>query len=411
MKYQAIFLSFLLCCVSFSCVAQFGFVADKNTKQIDIPFEYENNFIVVEVTLNRTFPLRMIFDTGAEHTILCQKSITDLLKVNYEKTFDLLGADLKTPLKSYLAKNITIETNEGSVFANNQNILVLDQDYFRLEACVGTKIQGILGADLFNNYVLKINYQKKMITLFEPNTFEAPRDYEVFPIQISQGKPFISPIITLDNGQSLLTTILIDSGASLSFLLYAHTHPSLVMPQRYIQGRLGMGLGGNIMGYTGRIEKLSFSENIFFDQLLVDFQDFTQGSDSLKVVGRNGILGNDILNRFVVIIDYIHSKAYLKPTYAYNKPFEYDKSGMLMMASGENLNRFYVQHIVPDSPAELADIHVDDRLMSINNISTKLMNLESLCSRFRKKEGKRYRLVIYRNGEYLEKYLTLKVLI
>ena len=388
---------------------QFGFSMPAGLQEIDIPFEYENNFIVVDIILNKTFPLKMIFDTGAEHTILCQKSVTDLLKINYEKEFEIVGADYKTVLKSYLAKDITIETN--SVVARKQNILVLNQDYFRLEECVGLRVQGILGSDLFSQYVVKINYIKHIITLYNPENFEVPRDYTMLPIQINKGKPYITPTLQLENDIKIPATLLIDTGARLSLLLYTNSHPDLIRPKQVLEGNIGYGLGGTITGYAGRVKKLSFSQSIYFDELLADFQDFTLGADSLKVLGRNGIIGNNILNRFTVILDYINYKVYLKPNKNYKQAFEYDKSGLLMIAGGAELNRFYVQHIIKDSPAYEADIHVNDRFLSINRTPTSLMSLQNMGDRFRKKVGKRYRIVILRNGEHLVKYIYLRKLI
>ena len=45
--------------------------------RVEIPFEYVNNFIIVNVVFNRLFPLKFVFDTGAENTILTRKEITD----------------------------------------------------------------------------------------------------------------------------------------------------------------------------------------------------------------------------------------------------------------------------------------------------------------------------------------------
>jgi hypothetical protein len=43
---------------------------------------------------------------------------------------------------------------------------------------------------------------------------------------------------------------------------------------------------------------------------------------------RNGLIGNMLLERFEVFIDFHKAKLYLKAKKNYNKDFEYDKSGM-----------------------------------------------------------------------------------
>ncbi|MEZ4892713.1 MAG: hypothetical protein R2778_06810 [Saprospiraceae bacterium] len=83
---------------------QGGFVIPARVQQVDIPFDFVNNFIIVNLVINNTLTLRMIFDTGAEHTILSKREISDVLNVPYEREFRLMGADLKTEIVAYLAE-------------------------------------------------------------------------------------------------------------------------------------------------------------------------------------------------------------------------------------------------------------------------------------------------------------------
>ena len=69
--------------------AQSDVFFSRHFKEVEIPFEYHNDLIIVTVTFNRIFPLKFIFDTGAEHSILAQRQITDLLHVSYDREFNL----------------------------------------------------------------------------------------------------------------------------------------------------------------------------------------------------------------------------------------------------------------------------------------------------------------------------------
>ncbi len=88
-----------------------GFETQRKGERIDIPFEFENNFIVVTILFQNLFPLKFIFDTGAEHTILCKKDFTEIMNIRYDKEFKILGADMKTELKAYLARGISLKVN------------------------------------------------------------------------------------------------------------------------------------------------------------------------------------------------------------------------------------------------------------------------------------------------------------
>jgi len=138
----------------------------RNVDRIDIPFEYENNFIIVNVILNDLLPLRFIFDTGAEHTILTQRDFTDILQVQYGRRLPLMGSDLSVELYAFLA--IGVKLNVGGLIAPNRTILVLEEDYVNFKEFAGVDVHGIIGSDLFRRFVVRINYKQQIISLITP---------------------------------------------------------------------------------------------------------------------------------------------------------------------------------------------------------------------------------------------------
>ncbi|MCB0675749.1 MAG: aspartyl protease family protein, partial [Saprospiraceae bacterium] len=103
----------------------------KGADIVDIPFEYSNGFILIDLVFDRHFPLRFLFDTGAENTILTKKEITDILGIPYQRTFPIIGADMRTELTAHLATGIHLRI--GVMELPLQPILVLDEDFFQFE--------------------------------------------------------------------------------------------------------------------------------------------------------------------------------------------------------------------------------------------------------------------------------------
>ncbi|MBK7872800.1 MAG: aspartyl protease family protein [Saprospiraceae bacterium] len=381
----------------------------KGLKKVEIPFEYENNFIIVRVIFNDVFPLKFIFDTGAEHTILTRREITDLLQINYERRFPLLGSDLTTELYAYLARGVKLSIH--NLVALNRSILVLDEDYFRFEEYGGISVHGIMGSDLFRRFVVKIDFRRKVITLYDPATFVPPSGnrYHIVPLEIHRNKPYIvSPTRISDT--TIQAKYLIDTGASLSLLLYTNTHPAFELPPKYIRSKIGMGLGGYLQGFLGRIEKIEI-EDFAMEGVITNFQEVPPDIDSSFLNGRNGILGNQILNRFEITIDYIHEKMYIAAEKTFNKKFQYDRSGLIIAASGLHLNDFNVVDIIAGSPAEEAGIQIGDEIKVINGIPTSLMHLSDITKRLQKRVGKKINLVIKRNDERIKIHFRLRNLI
>lgn len=381
----------------------------QGVKKVEIPFEYENNFIIVKVLFNDVFPLKFIFDTGAEHTILTQREITDLLQINYERRFTIVGSDLSTELYAYLARGVKLTIN--NLVALDRSILVLEEDYFRFEEYGGIQVQGILGADLFRRFIVKINYRRKVITLYDPASFRPPGGrFKDFPIEIERHKPYLLANTSLTSDTTIRGKYLLDTGASISLLLYTNSHPSFNLPQQYIRSKIGMGLGGFLQGFMGRIDDIEIGGNKL-ESVITNFQELGISIDTGFTNNRNGIIGNQILNRFEVIIDYIHSKLYLQPEKNFKRTFQYDKSGLILAASGANLNVFTVIDLIDDSPAAKADIQVGDEIKRINGMPTNLIHLSDIVKRLQGKAGKKIKIQVQRNNVKLTKEFVLKELI
>lgn len=397
----------LLCCLELP--AQSYLQSLQTVRKIDIPFEYDNDLIVVKVTFNHLFPLKFIFDTGAEHTILARKEVTDLFGVPYEREFKLLGSDMKTQLTAYLVRNIHLKI--GDMVIPNHSMLVLDDDYFRFQEVAGVEIHGILGADAFRGLIVKINYDRKVITLMKKNFFKGPgKGYDTTDIEVYRNKPYITTEVAIRRDSSARVKLLLDTGATLSMMLYTDTHPSLQLPPHTLKGQIGAGLGGYLEGYLGRVNQLSFGGE-HFNQVLTNFQEVNEGVDTMLLFGRNGIIGNKLLNRFHVILDYTSEKMYLKPSRRFSKKFEYDKSGLVVIAAGQRLNSFVILDVLEGSPAAEAGLLKGDEIRRVNLRPAGFLSLGDLHRLFSRKTGKRIKIVVIRHGQKLKKSFILRKLI
>ncbi|NJL76628.1 MAG: PDZ domain-containing protein [Saprospiraceae bacterium] len=144
------------------------------------------------------------------------------------------------------------------------------------------------------------------------------------------------------------------------------------------------------------------------NNIVTSFQEADTIIDAKILNERNGIVGNTILQRFRVIIDYWDEKVYLKPNKYYKAEFPFNRSGLMVVASGKALNMFTVQFVIPNSPAQLAGIEKGDVIVRINGVATKFMKLADVTSKLQKKEGKKVDLVLLRADERLKTRLVLK---
>jgi PDZ domain/Aspartyl protease len=393
----------------FKPLAQPGYEILKNVNKIEIPFDLTNDLILIKVTFGRIFPLTFIFDTGAENSILSDRTYTDMLDMRYEREFKLIGSDMRTEITAYLVRGIYL--NIENMVVPSHSMLVLDQDYFNFEELLGIPVHGIIGADLFKGLIVKINYDKKVITLTKSGAKKSQTaGMQSYPIKIEKNKPYLNTTIKLQNDSTVNVKLLLDTGAMLSLLLNSDSHPDLKPPPNTIAGNIGMGIGGVLNGHLGRIKAIQVG---YFqcNEVITNFQTLDAGMDTTMLYGRNGVIGNGLLSKFLVIIDYPAQKLYLQPNKQFKNDFEFDKSGLIVIAADYRLNQFLVHSVLPNSPAQASGILPGDEIKRINRSPAGMLSLIRINQLLRKKEGKNIVIVVNRNGERLKFEFRLKKLI
>ena len=386
-----------------------GFEMDKNKKSESIPFEYVNGFIIVEVVFNQVFPLKFIFDTGASNTLINNKEIVELFDVDYGRTFTVYGADLSTPMYAHLVKAINLSS--GNLEAPNQDILVLESDYFNFRKLTGIDVHGILGADMFRNYQVKINYQNRLIQLIKSSSKKLKtKGYQQLEMVIQKSKPYVKCNTTLSDNNVLALKLLVDTGASTALLLNTLSDSSLTLPQQIIPGNLGFGIGGTMQGYVGRIPYIELGDKRL-ENVICHFQENNANLDSLNLIFRHGIVGNFILDRFEVIIDYPKNRFFLKPSRKWKRKFAYDKSGLSFVSIGLENKTYYINSILKGSPADLAGLQIGDIIKKINSKPSLFLSYDGINRILRGEAGKKVNIKVLRAEQKLKFEFRLKDLI
>ena len=402
-----LFVIFILTTIPHAKAQVLGLELLNGKDNIEIDFEYSAGFILLDIKFSRTLPLRFILDTGAEHVILFKKEITDILGLKYEKRINLIGSDLEKEVFAYITRNVPLYLENSKTV--ERDIIVLEEDFLHLEELTGEAIHGILGSRFFRGLVMEVDYRKEKLILHDGSKFRDPSDeFRRIPIKVSNHKPYVDSKIIQSVEDTIDLNLLIDTGAALPFLLFLNTHTSLQIPENFIKGNLGKGLGGDLEGYLSKVNSLHFTEHFVFNDLITSFQEVDENLDPAVYQYRNGLIGNPILERFHFILDFVNNIMYLRPNKNFKKEFKYDKSGLIIYAFGPDLSSFYVKDVIKDSPAYEAGIRKGDMIKRIGIWPAHFYSLGNITNKLQSKVGKKIKMVLERNGVRYKTQFILK---
>jgi hypothetical protein len=114
-----------------------------------------------------------------------------------------------------------------------------------------------------------------------------------------------------------------------------------------------------------------------------------------------GLVGNDILRRFNVWLNYERREIYLLPNTHYRDPFDYSYTGLgLYWVDGE----IRIGDVMKDSPADKAGFKEDDIILAVDNNFSK--NLQSYKNQLQN-VGDRVKVIVKRSTGLVQ--LTLKI--
>ncbi len=383
-----------------------GFSIKDGKKKVQIPIELHNNLIVVPVVLNGMLPLKFILDTGVRTAILTQKTFTDILNLTYSRKYSLAGPGGENIVDAYITNNVSLDL--PGVSGKGHALLVLDQDLLELRNYLGSDVHGILGYEIFSRFIVEVDYQKKVLTLYAPGKFRKKRKFQRLDMEIVDTKPFIYTTVVMASGESLTAKLLVDSGASHGLMLEPASDSIIIVPDKQVSTIIGRGIGGEITGKVGRINQLKLG-TYKLSEPIANFPDPNSYIDSLKLgtTFRNGSIGGEILSRFTTVYNFSREELYLKKNSSLKKKYYYNLSGLTIKAKGSRLNVFEVNDVRDKTEAKKTDIRVGDQIVSINGIVLSTLDLNIVNGLLNAKPGKRIKLEINRNGQKLKKEFVL----
>lgn len=387
---------------------QTGFVfANPRKKSVTLKFKTSSNLIIIPVAINQSDTLNFILDTGVRHPIITELPYVNKLNLNYLQPIDIVGLGEGDQLTAYRSENNQISIS-GLVSANQEIQMIINED-FQISHILGIPVHGLIGFNLFKDYVVKIDYQTQSLTLEKPEYFKyEPKNKDiVLPLVLEENKPFVTTKIVTDKNEEVPVKLLVDTGASDALWLSAKSDSRISIPESHIDTYLGKGLSGDLFGTKGRIGAIWVGPLVLYEPI-VAFPENALIDGVIGKNGRNGTLGAEILRRFDVTIDYPNNRLILRPNDDIKDAFNYNMSGLEVTNPMPGYPIFLVSNVQKNSPAFYAGIQENDQIISLNNYDHKALTLNDINLLFQSREEKKIKMTVIRSGAQVKTEFLLK---
>ena len=334
-----------------------------------IEFELHRNKILVPVHLAGQGPFSFVLDTGSPVTVLGSSTHASTLSLRRERSVRVGGAGAGEAPPAYVTQAVDVAL--GGLSLGTDRLIVLDIAD-QMAASSGKYYDGVIGKLLFDRYIVRIDFERRILELYEPDDYRVPNDANVMPIRMENGHPHVDTRITMANGDEVDVDLVIDIGARTALALDGDRRSRLAPPDDAIEMIVGHGAGGLVRGRVARVAAVALGDTTIRD-VLTAFVDDALGMSP----GADGNLGNEVLRRFAVTIDYPGQRLVLEPGPNLGDPFPVDLSGITLRAEGDTWSKLSVADVRPGSPAFTAGVRVGDVITGVDgSVPQALQDLE-----------------------------------
>jgi hypothetical protein len=361
-----------------------------------IPFNFENDHIMIECSVNGSKPIWFMLDTGAGVTVINSLRLREFGLEPFGAS-EVMGGGNTTSFAFTRVGSLRV----GGVELFHQRDGVIDLG--GLERIYGMPIGGILGFDFASRFVTRVDYGTKTLDLYAPDDYADPGRGERVPFVLEQRHPHVRAMITVPDGPPIAADFVIDSGASETANLtapFVRANRLLERARRTPAGTPHTMPGSERQFFAQTTVRGKLSSIVLGGFTLTEIPvNLQQGSSGVYASASfAGTIGERILQRFTTTYDYPRGVLVLEPNDEFAKPFPPRTTfGAALLAEGADYTTFKVTGVRKHSPAAAAGLATGDVIAAIDDKPAAAWRLAGVRAALAA-DGTKHVLDVVRNG-------------
>lgn len=316
----------------------------------------------------------LLFDSGAGSTVLSPALVRELRLASRGRRVTFGLGTVAVQASAFEGVPVII----GGVTVEPP--LVLSWEDPDLPRLGNERAVGIIGADLLAARILEVDWMDERVVAWDTST--AVRAYpgdQTLSLSIVQSLPVLS-LTAHSRGHSRPFSAVVDYGSSGSLIVdgSATVLRALLADLQEVRPRRVVGVGGVVEGPEGRLDSLAFGDIVVRGALT--FID-TAGMPTVALANAHGLIGTELLRRFIVVLDHAHRRAIFRPTRRIHVPFCRNLSGVCFERATLSAPP-RVSFVEQRSPAGRAGLVTGDQLLTVDGVTASDLSDRELDARF-----------------------------
>jgi len=280
----------------------------------------------------------------------------------------------------------------------------------KLKPILGDFADGIIGSEYFMDKVLQINYEDSYARVFKSISTVDTANYSRIQLEYIDKRFFMPLELDINDSVKIEGRFLLDFGAGGSISLTSSAalkfNLSDVIENKVKYFSKYGGVGGESSSYAFKAKSLSVLD-YQLDSVAMDYSIDTAGALSSKK--HFGLLGNEILDRFDILLDFKANTLFIKPNGNYTQPFKFSRLGFSYVDRNITKGGWIITGFYDNSPASLSGLKIDDKVTHVNDMPVNKISYEDQKDLF--KTLNKIKVTIKREDKFIDFWFKLKEVI
>ena len=343
----------------------------KEAGRARLPFDYRARHVWLRASVNGGPLVDFLFDTGASVTVIDSGWAAEH-HLKTEGRMQAAGAGAAGGASFATLASLRIQSDAGDgVEVENVKVATLDVNP-SFEPLMWRRLAGVIGYDVISRFVVTIDYDDSVLVLHDPATWKYPGSEPSLPMVMNGTIPAL--IGRLDDTEDGLFRLDVGSSGTVD------VHTPFAKKHR-LRGRMkkshaiqGVGFGGAFSSELGRLGAMRLGP-YEWDDPIVTLSNATEGAFASEDFAGN--IGNRILVRFRVTLDYQRRHVYLEPGERYRLRDHLTRTGALLSRQAGVVT---VADVLASSPADRGGLRAGDELLAVDGRDIAAWDLPELLS-------------------------------